>query len=120
MKRVFSPHETLRRDRVTGELSPAHDFSAALEYGQLVVLLPSGFPPDDTGVEEMLVTLRGKLATYTDEDFILATGDPATMGAVLLMAATFNSGRVKVLRWDRHAGRYNAVQIDMRRHTGER
>ena len=118
MNRVFIPQETKRRDPETGKLVLVHDFSPALGYGSLVDLLPSGFPPSNDQMEEVIGTLTRGLAEYDNEDYIIATGDPAILGATVLIAGTLNQGRVKLLRWDRLAKEYRAIQIDVRKRTG--
>jgi len=57
--------------------------------------------------------LGDRLASFTDEDYILPVGDPAAIGAVCAEAAHQNHGRYKVLRWDRFKWNYKVVQVDM-------
>ena len=119
MNTVFVPQETKRRDSETGNLVPVHDFSQALAYGRLVDLLPSFlFKASDGRMYDVIDRLVDGLAQFDDEDYIIATGDPAILGATVLIAGTLNQGRVKLLRWDRLAKEYRAIQIDVRKHTG--
>jgi hypothetical protein len=80
------------------------------------VLLPPG--------QIMLATaptvsqLRSKLRDlrdYSDEDFLLAMGDPIAIGLAVAIAANNNGGRVKMLKWDRRELRYYAIEANIKR-----
>jgi hypothetical protein len=83
----------------------------AAEYGELQTLLPSG--------QVMLATaptiraLRDKLRTFSDSDFLLAIGDPIAIGLSVAIAAGFNGGKIKMLKWDRQEHRYYAIEADL-------
>ena len=79
-----------------------HDLSPATRWGELEFLMPSG--PVALNPQPMIMELRHKLRNYTDEDLLLAVGDPAVIGAAVAVAADMNQGRVRVLRWDKRAG----------------
>ena len=83
----------------------------AAEYGELQTLLPSG--------QVMLATaptirsLRDKLRTFSDSDFLLAIGDPLAIGLSVAIAAGFNGGKIKMLKWDRRELRYYAIEANI-------
>lgn len=107
--RVYIPQQPMRR--TANGLASMHDFTPALEFGMLNVLLPNAGPPPS--MEPVIAVLKRKLADFTDDDYILATGDPAVIGAATVVAAWFNNGRVKMLRWDRSMSMYMELQIDL-------
>ena len=83
----------------------------ASEYGELQTLLPPG--------QVMLATaptirvLRDKLRTFSDSDYLLAIGDPIAIGLSVAIAAGFNGGKIKMLKWDRQEHRYYAIEADL-------
>jgi hypothetical protein len=83
----------------------------AAEYGELQTLLPPG--------QVMLATaptiraLRDKLRTFSDSDYLLAIGDPIAIGLSVAIAAGFNGGKIKMLKWDRQEHRYYAIEADL-------
>jgi len=83
----------------------------AAEYGELQTLLPPG--------QVMLATaptiraLREKLRTFSDSDYLLAIGDPIAIGLSVALAAGFNGGKIKMLKWDRQEHRYYAIEADL-------
>lgn len=108
---VFVPQETRKRN-AAGVFEPVHDLSPALAFGDLIILhsaMPGGLDP-----RPMLQTMREKLRDFTDDDFIVATGDPAAIAAAVMLASVANRGRVKLLRWDRATRQYLAMQLDAR------
>ena len=57
--------------------------------------------------------LREKLAGFSDDDYLVPIGDPAIMAAAAAIAASFNHGRVRLLKWDRERRIYWPVQLDI-------
>ncbi len=112
MSVVFIPQETRRRNPMTGAFEPVHDLSPALAYGDLVLL----HSPAAGGIDPkpMLEAMRRKLAAFSDDDYILATGNPAAIAAAVMIASALNRGRIKLLSWDRRTKQYLALQLDAR------
>lgn len=104
--RVFIIQEVLRQGMVS-----AFDFTPAMEYGAIEILLPSGRVLTDS--YKMVEHFYSRLSDFCDDDYILPTGDPAAMVAASMVAADVNDGRVKVLRWDKTSRRYCVIQIDL-------
>ena len=105
MSKVYVVCEPVSKDG-TGKM----DFSPAMEYGELEVLLAhsqSLLAPVPT-----IRRLREKLETFSDEDYLLPVGDPVLMSTVAMVASYFNHGRVKFLKWDRIQRKYLAIQVD--------
>lgn len=91
--------------------SPKFNILPATEYGELDVLLPPG--QITLATVPVVQNLKAKLRKYTDDDYLLAIGDPTAIGLAVAVAAKFNGGRVKMLKWDRQEHRYYAIQADI-------
>lgn len=91
---------------------PGRNITHAFDFGQVEVLL-------NPGVHVVLSPgpiakrMREKLATFTDDDFIVPIGDPAAIAMAASIASHFNGGRYKLLKWDRETERYYPVAIDI-------
>lgn len=57
--------------------------------------------------------LREQLKHFTDADFLVPIGDPAAIGIACALAAQYNNGRFKMLKWDRVDRRYYEVRINL-------
>ena len=53
------------------------------------------------------------LQDYKEEDYLLLIGDPAAIGVACSIAALYNRGRYKILKWDRQEGLYYPFDIDL-------
>lgn len=91
--------------------SPKFNILPASEYGDLKTLLPPGQVTLST--TPTIRTLRDKLRSFSDSDFLLAIGDPIAIGLSVAVAAGFNGGKVKMLKWDRQECRYYAIEADL-------
>jgi hypothetical protein len=89
-----------------------NDITSAMDYGTLDVLLPPGaqvaFSPAPT-----VRRLRRKLRTFNDNDFLLLIGDPAAIGIACSIAAEYNNGRFKLLKWSKKENRYFPISVDL-------
>jgi hypothetical protein len=80
------------------------DLTPTTLWGEPVVLLPnmqSLISPEST-----VATLREKLATFDDSDFLVPIGDPVLMCLAATVASDVNNGRVAYLKWDRKLSAY--------------
>lgn len=109
MSRVFVTHEPYEKAD-NGSMRAKFDLTPAAEYGDIQVLIPAGASLLST--VPTVRTLRDKLRGFSDDDYLLPVGDPSIMMAAGAIAAEFNGGRLKVLRWDRHLRKYIPIQID--------
>ena len=57
--------------------------------------------------------LRKKLDKFNDEDFLLLVGDPAIIAVAAVVASEANSGKFKLLKWDRIAAKYYPISVDL-------
>ena len=113
---VYIVQETNKviKDRDTGEIIniiPVFNFAPAKAYGELSTLLPPG---DVTLAPQPLVSLlRPLLKDFSEDDYIVPTGDPFASMVAATIAASFNRGRYKVLRWDKRYRQYTALQYNI-------
>lgn len=108
---VFVPQEVMYKND-QGFFVPKFNIHAADEYGEVKVLLPYGNVA--LAPQPMVVKLRHLLKDFCDDDFILPMGDPAAIGATMSIAADFNAGRVKLLKWRGKQHRYNILKMNLR------
>lgn len=80
----------------------------AAQFGKVEVLLPPGQIVFST--EPTVRTLREKLRTYCDDDYLLLMGDPAAIGFAAAIAANYNGGRLNLLKFDRQEKQYFPVK----------
>ena len=97
---------------ITNELR-GRNVSDALRFGSVSVVLPADFVVTDDSVNEMVDTVETALADFSDDDFLLLSGDPVVIGTCCAIAALNNNGRFGVLRWDRHGEHYIPVHVDI-------
>lgn len=110
MSRVFIVCEPQRRNQ-EGK-SVKLDLSPASEWGEPIILLAYDQSlPDAT---KTIRLLTDKLATFCDNDYLVPIGDPVLMCAATAVAAFRNSGRVKLLKWDRKHSAYFPIQLDIK------
>ncbi len=84
----------------------------ASKFGDLEVVLPSRTNLMLTTAPAVR-TVKRILANYSDDDYLLLMGDPASIGLCCAVAAAINHGRFKVLKWDRQSRDYYSVEIEL-------
>ena len=109
MSTVWVTHEPFERTE-DGSLRSKFNLTPASEYGDIEVLVPAGMSLLSSVPTVRM--MRDKLRSFSDEDYLLPVGDPSTMLIAGTIAAEFNHGRVKILRWDRALKRYIVIKID--------
>jgi hypothetical protein len=112
LPRVFIVNETLRRGD-DGKLGRSVDLSPALEFGQLLHLLPAGQPPDDPLT--MIRTVENNLAIndFCQQDLLLLMGSPVAIGVAMVLASRRNGGPVSVLKWVARDHRYQKLTLPL-------
>jgi hypothetical protein len=93
--------------------NPRVDIIPAAKWGELI---PLSSPHDQVVLNpgRVVSQLRRKLKRYSDEDWLLAMGDPAIIGIAFAIAADANQGRVNLLKWDRLEHMYYPIRISVR------
>jgi len=93
---------------------PRKNILPALDFGSIEYILEDRdqvtFDPVPW-VRRIKTALRG----FTEDDYILAIGDPAAIGIACSIAAQVTGGRYKMLKWDRQEKRYFPIAIDISR-----
>lgn len=85
----------------------------AEKFGQLEILLPNAQVSFSSGPAVFI--LRKKLQKFCDDDYLLLIGDPILIGLASIVAAGFNNGKVRFLKWDRQEKKYFTVSVDTNR-----
>ena len=111
MNTVYIVQEPQRRNRTTGDMEPSFDLTPAAAYGDLNIMLQPGNVM--LSPQPMVAKLRHELRNYTEEDRLLAIGDPVAYSTAVAVASRFNNGRFSLLKWDREARAYISVDIDI-------
>jgi len=93
----------------TKEGRPKINILGAAEYGTFKFLLPELsqmiFSPGP-----LIFKLRKGLKDYATEDFLLLTGDPAIIGAIV---SDITSGKFNLLKWDKQERKYYPIHINL-------
>lgn len=112
---VFVPHLAMRR-MPDNSLEPVHDLTPCQRFGEMQVVFKLPLAPRGGGADAMaqhLIHAREMLRGFNDRDSIVATGDPAAIALVVMVAEKLNRGRVALLRWDRWSKAYQRLQLDL-------
>ena len=103
--KIFVTQLPARREN--NQWVPIVDITPAKEFGDIVVMLPSGINyPDTNSVKEQLIP---QLEEFGEEDFLLPLGDPLVMTVATALVA--RKGFFKILRWDRQSRRYFSFEV---------
>jgi len=111
--RVFIINEPLKKDLETGELEPFLPMESAANFGDVVKVTPDGSPPGN--LKPYLAMLREKLADFREEDYLVLVGDQALLVAAAAIVGTSETGKLRVLKWERRLNAYAPLVLD----TGE-
>jgi len=89
-----------------------HNYIKASSFGQIKTLLPSRFQVQ-LDCSEVIDQMMNCLKDFTEDDFILATGDPAAIAIAVAAAAMVNNRYVNLLKYDRHSEIYYNLKMDL-------
>lgn len=91
---------------------PKKNVIQALDFGSIEYILEAReqitFAPR-SWVRRIMTSLRA----FTDDDYILAIGDPVAIGVACAVAARATGGQFKMLKWDRQESRYYPVLVNL-------
>ncbi len=91
--------------------SPKINIIGAQKYGDFKFLLPELsqiiFSPGP-----LIYKLRQALKDFTEDDYLLLTGDPAIIGVACSLASEMTNGKYKLLKWDRQERKYYPIEIN--------
>lgn len=109
LARVFLPQIVERFDKDKGVMVAAFDFSAAAQFGQLTPILEK--EDDPIFLARITGKIRKVLSDFTDNDYLLAVGDPAVI-AVCAGIVLRRHKTLKLLKWDRRLRIYQQLEIN--------
>ena len=96
----------------TKEGKPKINIMGAATYGNFKFLLPELsqiiFSPGP-----LIYKLRQALKDFTENDYLLLTGDPAIIGVACSLASERTNGKYKLLKWDRQERKYYPIEINL-------
>ena len=91
-----------------------HNYDAAFKYGVISYLIPSKSIVDDLYNGDIDKLLEERLSQFSEDDYLILTGDPV-MCAQVVLAAVFrlpeNVTTLKILKWNFEQGEYYPVEI---------
>ncbi len=92
----------------TREGNPRINIMGAAKYGQFKFLLPESsqiiFSPGP-----LVFKLRSLLKNYTENDYLLLTGDPAIIGVACSIVSDITNGKYNLLKWDKQERTYYPI-----------
>ena len=96
----------------TREGRPKINIMGAQKYGDIKVLLKEDsqiiFSPGP-----IIFSLRTKLKNFTQEDYLLLTGDPAIIGVACSVVSDITNGKYNLLKWDKQERQYYPIEINL-------
>lgn len=113
MGKVYVVQHPKKFDREMQRHVPVYDISPASKFGELS---PPLFPSHGVSyyTQNDVHEVRKLLRDFSDDDSILAVGDPAAIGLAIALASEVNRGVVSVLRWDRGRREYMQLKFDLK------
>ena len=76
------------------------DLSDAVTFGDIEILVPAS-EQASYSTQPLIKQLTRKLSKFTDDDYLLLSGDPVIIALAASVASRQNMGRYKMLKWDR-------------------
>ena len=92
--------------------NPKINIMGASNYGQFKFLLPE-FSQIIFSPGPLVYKLRQGLKSYTSEDYLLLTGDPAIIGVACSIVSDITNGKYKLLKWDKQERKYYPIEINL-------
>jgi hypothetical protein len=87
-------------------------FEGADSFGDLNIIFEVGSSAVITAIPSVR-KLNESLKNFSDDDFLLLSGDPVLIGLATSVAANNNHGRVAFLKWDRKDRSYYPLKADL-------
>ena len=92
--------------------TPKINIVGAREYGEVKSLLPELsqiiFSPGP-----LIFKLRNLLKNFTQDDYLLLTGDPAIIGVACSIVSDMTNGKYNLLKWDKQERQYYPIEINL-------
>ena len=96
----------------TSKGEPKYNILGAQKYGKIITMLPE-FSQMIWSPGPLIIKLRMLLKDYTENDYLLLSGDPAIIGVVCSIVADTTNGKYKLLKWDRQEKTYYPIEINL-------
>jgi hypothetical protein len=96
----------------TREGRPKYNILGAQKYGEIKMLLPEN-SQIILSPGPLIFKLKQLLKDYTEEDYLLLTGDPAIIGVACSIVSDITNGKYKLLKWDRQERMYYPIEINL-------
>ena len=96
----------------TREGRPKINIIGASQFGDLKVLLPEN-AQIILSSGPLVFKLKKLLKDYTQEDYLLLTGDPAIIGVACSIVSDITHGKYNVLKWDKQERKYYPIAINL-------
>lgn len=112
---VFLPSIPMRWDETREIRRPTFDLTPVRQYGRAVVLVPENKDYDLTDlfdVQPVVDLIKAGLADSTEDDYIVAIGDPVLICAAAAVQVQRHNN-VRMLRWDRLQQRYKIMEFQL-------
>lgn len=111
MPKVYAPQVPSKFDPGTKLWVPSINLEPAKLYGELVVMLPPN--ANRLHINPLVVALREQMKDFTNDDYIVAVGDPSLIAAASCIATRKTGGFLRILKWDRLTGSYIPVEVQI-------
>lgn len=111
MTKVYAPQVPSKYDTATRLWVPSINLDPARQYGEVVVMLPPN--ANRLHINPLVVALKEQMKTFTEEDYIVAVGDPSLIAAAACIAAKKTGGLLRMLKWDRQLSNYVPVEAEL-------
>lgn len=110
MSKVYAPHQPSKYDRTVSEWLPTINLEPATKFGKLEILLPPNANLMHAG--PLVTALSERMKDYSRDDYLIAVGDPTLFAAAAVIAYR-QTGRLRMLKWDRMASDYFVVEFPL-------
>lgn len=111
MPKVYAPQQPSRFDSAFNMWVPLFPMTEARKFGELVVMLPPNY--SSTMGAPLVQAIKERMNDFTEEDYLIAVGDPTLIAAAAGIAFRKTGGRLKLLKWDRHTKDYLVVELSL-------
>lgn len=108
MPKVYAPQIPSKYDPATRLWVPSINLDPAKKFGEISVMLPPN--ANRLHIRPLVDALKEQLKNFTEEDYIIAVGDPSLIAAAVCIATKKTNGFMRLLKWDRQMSEYLEVE----------
>jgi len=92
--------------------TPKFNIMGASKFGELITLLPEN-SQIIMSPGPLIFKLRKLLNNFTENDYLLLTGDPAIIGVACSIVSDITTGKFNFLKWDRQEKMYYPIKVNL-------